>query len=154
LREGTNKKGRVALRFGFYVFIRGLYLFHLNEVNNKLYKKIKLVLESETSLLTGHPMEIIYKYMSFIASYKNDFEYAKMCVDKIESVVPYRGLALDAIVAYGKYEGLKNLNEKEKSSQALDEFIISMKKIDDNLQSLSNEDILKITETKMTFMYI
>lgn len=154
VREGKSKSGKIALRFGLYVFIRGIYLFHLDEVNIALYRKLKNVLSTENLLLCNHPTEITYKYMAFIALYRNDLEYAKECAEKIETSIPNSGATIGVIIAYGKYECYKKFKEKDFEKSALKKLIIAMRKVDEEYQELDDETILSIIRNKMTFMYV
>lgn len=154
VREGKSKSGKIAMRFGLYVFIRGIYLFHIDEVNAALYKKLKKVLNTENLLLCNHPTEITYKYMAFIAFYRKDFEYAKKCVDKIETSIPNSGATIEVIIAYGKYECYKMFKQNDMEKRALKKMIIAMRKIDEEYYKLDDETILSVIKNKMTFMYV
>ena len=155
VREGKSKRGKIALRFGLYVFIRGIYLFHLGQVNSELYRKLKNVLgATENLLMMNHPTEITYKYMALIAFYRNDLEYAKECVEKIGTSIPNSGATIEVIIAYGKYECYKKFKEDDFEKNALKNLIIAMRKVDEEYQELDDETILSIIRNKMTFMYV
>ncbi len=118
VKEGTKgKDSLISLKFGLYVLVRGIYLFHMNEVLNdkelqkKLFNIEKTIISISTSAekeINGHPWEIIYKYIALIARGCGRKNISESFIGKSEDILKKEDevpkALLLAIVLFGKAE--------------------------------------------------
>lgn len=111
LNEGCKEKPLIHMKFALYVYIKGLYKFYLNQISDELWNKL-VSLEAQlrdplskfSELLTGHPMELIYKYMAMIAQYRNDNDAFLDYYKKSQNVLLYFGPVEIAINMFSRIE--------------------------------------------------
>ncbi len=118
VKEGSKgKNALLSLKFAMYVYIKGVYLFHMDKVlsDKALANKIMKIEESMEAIssdsireINGHPWEIIYKYLSLITLKCGDSFLSKEYLDKSERIIKDQidddSHLLKAIIAYGKLE--------------------------------------------------
>ena len=120
IREGAKEDAVISLKFALYVFIKAIYTFYMDTAGKKLFNKL---LDLETIMktldklslkqLNGHPWELIYKYVAFIALDNDKKEYADMCIKKAEQCLEDKGFTIDQIVKFGNYQYMKKCEEFE-----------------------------------------
>lgn len=112
LREGVQKLGAFSMKFALYVYVKGLYRFHLDEISGRLLDRLCRI-ETEVSRYRGeearaqinnHPWEIIYKYLALIAWKKGRRPEAEACMEKAGSVLSFRAYTLEAVCRFGELE--------------------------------------------------
>lgn len=151
--EGQKENAIIDVRFAMYVFIRGVYTFRMNEVTGKTWKYIKSFMTQNNSKFTGHPCEIIYKYMSFIALMKND-PNTEDYLAKVKTCLANIGKSIEALIQYGEIEYAKLKEDDQKVNYLSDQLYTKM---------LANFPVLKEKEDSedsyhwlsgiFTFMY-
>ncbi len=130
VKEGA--KGRnalISMKFALYVFVRGAYLFHMEEISKdkvirnrllKLDESIVSISPGAADQINGHPWEIIYKYIAFIAKECKEEKTARDYMDKTEKILKKDASdpdpLLKAIIMYGKLEFVR-MNDKRASAQ-------------------------------------
>ena len=79
------------MKYALYVFVKALYIFYLDEIPDRLVKKLKDVEKSLCDVskraekqINGHPWEIIYKYLALIMISNNFVEDADEYKKKIK----------------------------------------------------------------------
>lgn len=113
IREG--KKGaeaRFSMKFALYVFVKGLYCFHLSDIRDALGKRLCNIEENIKSIggesaagqINNHPWEIIYKYLALIALHLGKKEKADEYMKKSKDILKYHGFTLDGICLFGELE--------------------------------------------------
>ena len=112
LSEGNKGiQGRFSMKFALYVFVRGIYTFYMEKLSEKMLQRL-LNVEREAEKtgkeaarqLSGHPWEIIYKYLALIAYDKGYKEQAQRCMEKAETAVRNQGMIIDMICWFEKME--------------------------------------------------
>ena len=112
LSEGNKGwQGRFSMKFALYVFVRAIYTFYMDRISDRfLDKLLHIKREAEKTgpeaarQLSGHPWEIIYKYLAFIAHDKGYEEEADRYMRKTEEAAPDQGMIIDMICWFGKIE--------------------------------------------------
>lgn len=166
LSEGNKGiQGRFSMKFALYVFVRGIYTFYMEKLSEKMLQRL-LNVEREAEKtgkeaarqLSGHPWEIIYKYLALIAYDKGYKEQAQRCMEKAETAVRNQGMIIDMICWFEKMEFAMH---KGKIQEAEDIFhhVPKSLKPENPLWSLVHgeknfREIYKILDRKIfTFMY-
>lgn len=112
LSEGNKGwQGRFSMKFALYVFVRAIYTFYMEKLSEKMLQRL-LNVEREAEKtgkeaarqLSGHPWEIIYKYLALIAYDKGYKEQAQRCMEKAETAVRNQGMIIDMICWFEKME--------------------------------------------------
>ena len=130
VKAGTQgKDSLISLKFALYVYVRGLYLFHAQELADDKDLRDKIIRLEDTIVaiskeagdqINGHPWEIIYKYIALIARQSGEVKTADDYMAKSEKILK-KGTddpepLLKAIILFGKLEYVKAYN-KGASSQ-------------------------------------
>lgn len=128
MQAGQGKHPRFSLKFAFFVFVKGLYKLHRNEVKGRLRLDL---LHIETTFrnyhaekeINGHPWELIYKYLAFLAWQQGKKDITADYLQKMEQIVGTNSAIMRAIVHNGRREffdltGNKAQAEAEKHQMA------------------------------------
>ena len=114
MEMGSKERGAlVSVKFALYCYIKGLYVFHLQELSEELINdladlRIKLINAGyEDDALNDHPWQLINKYRAFILFQKGRIRKAEQLMDNISIE---GGPIIEAIIAFGEaqYAELKN----------------------------------------------
>ena len=113
------------MKFALYVYVRGIYLFHMDELiaNKELTSKLMHIENSIAEIsedgkkeINGHPWEIIYKYLALIALKCGDSFLSKEYLDKAERILKDQidddSHLFKAILGYGRLEYLLAIDGK------------------------------------------
>jgi len=122
-KEGSKEKNaRFSMKYALFVFVKALYIFYMDEIPDRLVKKLKDVEKSLCDVckraekqINGHPWEIIYKYLALIMIANNFLEDADEYKKKIKTLFyEADGLIkeisnesvnkIEAVIDNGKYE--------------------------------------------------
>lgn len=126
VKEGTKSKNPlISMKFALYVYVRGIYAFHMQEVKDdpKLkdalldIKKTLVKIDSDAlKEINGHPWEIIYKYLALISLEVRNNGKAQEYMKYSEKILSKEDEAPDAllrsIISYGKLEYIEKLDSK------------------------------------------
>ena len=118
IKEGTKDKNPIiSMKFALSVFVRGVYLFHLQEaVANDVFRdgmlhieeRIISISDAAKDQINGHPWELIYKYLAFIAKEYREDGVAEEYLNKAEEILKQEEQVpealLKAIIQFGKLE--------------------------------------------------
>lgn len=109
MQAGQGEHPRFALKFAFFVFIKGLYKLHRNAVKGKLRLALLEIEKTFRSYhaegeINGHPWELIYKYLAFLAQQQGKQDIARNYLTKTEQMVKPSSPLIQAIVHNGKRE--------------------------------------------------
>ncbi|MDD6597610.1 hypothetical protein [Anaerovibrio sp.] len=108
-------KSLFSINYAFYVLLRGMYMFGEKDVDAKLWNKIKKMDELIKTIYkgerSGHPWEIVYKYIVFMALDRSDGQTAQKYEGYIEKCVGFNtmgsagvpNIILD-LIEFGKIE--------------------------------------------------
>lgn len=102
VKEGMKgHNSRFSLKFALYVYIKALYVFYIDEISVELLSRlvdIEVTLEKldedVVKQMSGHPWELIYKYLALIcyrygkeAAGQNYVRRLELSVDKSEGII-------------------------------------------------------------------
>jgi hypothetical protein len=110
LQESTKGiKAKVSLKYALYLFVKGVYLFYLDEIDKKTLAKIRNIEDTAKSYseinagwMKNHPWEIIYKYIALIEIKQNRIDLAEKAKNKIRASLTYSSPVLEVIPLYGE----------------------------------------------------
>lgn len=121
VREGAKGyRARFSMKFALYVYVKGLYLFHMDDISESLAEVLSNI-EKEIFQIGGkeavdqinnHPWEIIYKYLALIMVRIGNQQQAHEYMGKMEEVLTYHEFILDAICVFGELEFAIENNEE------------------------------------------
>lgn len=130
MKSEGNEYSVFSIKYALYVFIRGLYRFRRNMVNDSLWEELcklpsKLEKRKE-NVLGGHPWEIIYKYLEMLAIDRKDDDARKQFSELKDSCMTYKGVLLEALDKFGdaeiaEFEG--DLSECDRITEELAAFL-------------------------------
>lgn len=112
LREGAREQGDFSMKFALYVYVKGLYHFHLDEISGRLLDRLcriekeaeKYGGEEALAQINNHPWEIICKYLALIAWKKGRKQEAETYMARIGSVLSFREYTLEMVCRFGELE--------------------------------------------------
>lgn len=128
LEEGNKgRSGMISMKFALYVFVKGIYKFYMNKIGSPQMLRKLLHIEDMIQKsgeeagrqIGGHPWEIIYKYLAFIAWDQGYEEEAEQYIEKISSAVKYQGPVVEMISWYGKFEFSLHKEDKENTGKKI-----------------------------------
>jgi hypothetical protein len=110
LQESTKGfKANVSLKYALYLFVKGVYLFYLDEIDKKTLAKIRNIEDTvksysdiDAGLMKNHPWEIIYKYIALIEKKQNRIDLVEKAKNKIRASLTYSSPVLEVISLYGE----------------------------------------------------
>lgn len=131
IREGAREQGRFSMKFALYVYMKGLYQFHLEEISERLLERLYRIEreieqvggETASAQINNHPWEIIYKYLALIAWKKGEEEKADAFMEKTRSVLPVLEYTLEAVCLFGELEYAREKEDFDKSNQCMEKLL-------------------------------
>lgn len=170
LEEGFKETPVINYKYALYVYIRGIYTFRLDEISDKLKERLydietqlkkaeikaKGKKNSSFTKLTGHPTEIIFKYLSLIACAKNDTERVKVLSNKMHECIGYAGDTIELIRMYGDMQIAECCNAENigEMYRGILEYMISHYEAFKNLKISEDDVSIKTTVDKyLSYMY-
>ena len=120
-KEGSKEKdAKFSLKYALYVYSKALYVFYLDELPEKLIKRLSNIEKSLTDVskkaqkqMNGHPWEMIYKYLGFIMQRYNMTDEAELYKKMIEESFK----KADGLIKIIAEESQKSLEEKKEISE-------------------------------------
>ena len=106
--SSSDSDSNISKPYALYVIIKGLYYFADSQEISSLWKKIKRIdaelKQNDGALPSGHPWEIIYKYMEILAYKQGDKQSQEKFKELREGCLKYHGDIIYAIEQYGSAE--------------------------------------------------
>lgn len=136
----SSRQALFNKNYALYVLIRGLYYFHQDEIEDTLWNKLCVIDEkfvnNEGKQLTGHPWEIIYKYMEMLAIKRGDNANKTKFMKLKEKCLYSKEKIIKALNLYGEAEVAacaKDIDKRDKVTLELatllnDEFEVMKKR--------------------------
>lgn len=116
LNEGSKDDPLINMKYALYIYVRALYRFRLPELSDGVWAKLQELeskfgkkIKKKEWKLTGHPSELIFKYMRLIALARGEAENEEKYAQRMAACLRYHGATEDAIRKFGE---LEVLNEK------------------------------------------
>lgn len=167
LTEGSKEeKDRpvISLKFALYIFVKGLYTFYLNQISDDLWaklcnieKELEQPLTKNSNLLTGHPMELIYKYMALIAYHRKDNDTFALYYKKSQTILSVFGPTEVAINMFTCIEFEELQGHIEERDKIIGKFFTHMQQHFPVFKDMVNintiDEQYDIIKRYITFMY-
>ena len=109
--EGSKDDPLINMKYALYIYVRALYLFRSSELTDKVWSELQNVeakfgkkIRKKEWKLTGHPSEIIFKYMRLIALFRNERELEQIYAQRMTNCLIYHGVTEDVINMFGEIE--------------------------------------------------
>ena len=162
--EGARYDSLINMTYALYVFIKGLYLFRLGEMSDRVWKDLQSLerrfarkIAKPGWKLSGHPSELIFKYMRLIALSRNDPEAEQVYAKRMAGCLPYHGPTEDAIRMLVEIESADKKGEtgcRDELTDALCRFMADRFKAFKALEIPAEGDIrFSWLKDTITFMY-
>lgn len=162
--EGSKHDSLINMKYALYIYVRALYLFGLSELNDRAWSELQNVevrfgkkIKKKNWKLTGHPSEIIFKYMRLIAISRNEDELEEKYAQRMADCLVYYGITEDVVRKFGEIEVMNlkgNLEYRDELSLNL------CKKLSDDYAAFheitiseDGEARYQWLENQVTFMY-
>lgn len=162
--EGSKNDPLINMKYALYIYIRALYLFRLPELSDRVWTELQEIeikfgrkIKKKEWKLTGHPSELIFKYMRLIALARDEAENEEKYAQRMAECLIYHGVTEDVIRKFGELEILDkkgDISSRDELSREL------FKQLKDDLAIFENLDIPEDGEDRynwlgehMTFMY-
>lgn len=164
INEGSKNDPLINVKYALYIYLRALYYFRLSELTDKLWSEIqnaeekfgKRIRKKEWKL-TGHPSEIIFKYMRLIALSRNETELEEKYAQRMKNCLIYHGVTEDVIGRFGEIEVMDvkgDIGKRDELSLALCRQLADDFEVFDGMEiSEEGETRYHWLEEQMTFMY-
>lgn len=134
--EAFKNNPVINYKYSLYVYMKGAFLFESDQLSDALldsfYKIEETIKKYERKArgkknasfekLTGHPSELIFKYIALLAHSKNNEVAFRDNIEHIERCLSYTGMTIDAICLFAKaeiYELTHDLIKRDTFSEAL-----------------------------------
>lgn len=162
--EGSKNDPLINMKYALYVYVRALYSFRLSELNDKVWSELQNIeakfgkkIKKKEWKLTGHPSEIIFKYMRLIALSRNEGDLEEIYAQRTTNCLIYHGVTEDVINMFGYIEVLNIKGDVRRR----DEFSIELcRKLADDFEAFAGVEIPEDGEDRyrwlgeqVTFMY-
>lgn len=163
LNEGTKKDSFINMKYAFYIFLKGMYLFRRNEITRGLWKNIRQAekhfgkrISRKDFQFTGHPSELIFKYLCLIAMVKGDEENAVLFQERMDHCLYYCGPTEEVIRRFAKtefYQTREDWKGRDSESASLYVFLKESFHAFGDLPDLEEEKCREFLNRTVTFMY-
>lgn len=164
LEEGSRHDPLINMKYALYVWIRGLYLFRMKEVSDRLWMDLQKIekrfgkkIGNKDWKLTGHPAELIFKYMKLIAMVRQEPELEQMYAERMANCLIYYGPTEDAIRRFGEIEILHtkgDFMQRDEWSEELCCFLRDRFSIFKDMEIPEDGEVrYQWLQDQMTFMY-
>ena len=111
LEEGSKTEPLINMKYALYVFLKGVYLLRRDEVSDNLWKKLQRVEQNFGKKigrpdwkLTGHPAELIFKYLRLLAMDRGETDLATYYKERMWNCLLYHGVTEDVVRQFGEME--------------------------------------------------
>ena len=158
--EGVKEQSIIGFRYALYVFIRGLYLFEMDQCNRAMKDKllsIRKTAEKNKQNINIHPWEIIYKYLILIAVRLKDPAMEETFTRDYESLSLKEGATIEALMRFNRAEIAavkENIQERDKCLNDLKGFFLDKFDGYDEVQfSVSGDALFELFSKYFTYMY-
>lgn len=164
LEEGSKNDPVINMKYALYIYVRALYLFRLSELTDNVWSDLQEIerrfgrkIRKDEWKLTGHPSELIFKYMRLIALSRNAVEQEAVYRDRMMNCLIYHGATEDVIRKFGDIE---ILNKKGDTAQRDERSLELGRDLVDNFIAFERckipedgADRYRWLEEHVTFMY-
>lgn len=125
LSEGTKgRDARLSMKFALYVFVRAIAAFYMERLSDGMLRRL-LNIEEEVrgrgsdaaGQLSGHPWELIYKYLALIAYEKGREDATAGLMQKSETMIRNQGMIIDMIGWFGRIEVAMHMGQQQKARE-------------------------------------
>lgn len=122
--EGSKNDPLINMKYALYLYVRTLYLFRLSELTDRVWSELQEIevkfgkkIKKKEWKLTGHPSELIFKYMRMIALSRNEAEVEEKYAKRMAECLMYHGVTEDVIRKYGELEILDKKGDIERRDE-------------------------------------
>lgn len=162
--EGSKNDPLINMKYALYIYVRALYVFRLSELTEKVWLELKTIevrfgkkIHKKEWTLTGHPSEIIFKYMRLIALFRKEKELEAEYAKKMTDCLIYHGTTEDVICKFGEIEVMNKLGDIENRDILSLELCVELAEkyytFADLVIPEDGENRFKWLDEKITFMY-
>ena len=162
--EGSKNDSLINMKYALYIYVRALYVFRLSELTEKVWSELQNIevkfgkkIHKKEWALTGHPGEIIFKYMRLIALSRDEKDLELKYAEKMSDCLIYHGATEDVVCKFGEIEVMNKMGNIERrdilSRELCGELIENYCAFADLVVSEDGEARFKWLEEKITFMY-
>ena len=163
ISEGTQEDPLINLKYALYVYVRSLYRYRLSDVNENILLKLRTIEETvqkkrkdNRPVLTGHPSELIFIYLSLIERAVGSRTIAQQYEERIDTCVKYKGATIEVICQFGHIECAnadEDYNTRDRMSYDLCKFILKSYPIFAKEESIMLVNPYEWLKKTITFMY-
>ena len=162
--EGSKNDPLINMKYALYIYVRALYVFRLSELTEKVWSELQNVeakfgkkIHRKEWALTGHPSEIIFKYMRLISLSRNEKELEVEYARKMSECLDYRGTTENVVLKFGEIEVMNETGDIERrdalSLELCGELTNNYSVFADLVASEDGDTRFKWLDKKITFMY-
>lgn len=166
LTEGNKgRDGKISLKFALYVFVRGISRYYSQKIDGQLFSElmnieavIKKKGERAETQIGGHPWELIYKHLAFIAWDKGNKNKAVEYMKKTKTAVKAPGKTIDMLCWFGQMEFALYTGKKESAEKYFNKAPDTFEKNGEFWEELRSKEGFEeayhyLNSTIFTFMY-
>ena len=119
--EGSKNDPLINMKYALYIYVRALYVFRLFELTEKVWSELQNIevkfgkkIHKKEWALTGHPSEIIFKYMRLIALSRDEKDLELKYAKKMSDCLIYHGATEDVVCKFGEIEVMNKMGNIER----------------------------------------
>ena len=164
INEGSTNDPLINMKYALYIYVRALYLFRLPELSEHVWSRLQEIeaifgkkIRQKEWKLTGHPSEIIFKYMGLIAISRGEAELEAIYAKRMKECLSYCGVTEEVVRKFGEIEVMNKLGDIERrdklSLELCGELVDNYTVFSDLAISEDGNARFQWLEEKITFMY-
>lgn len=162
LENGAGRDTLKSLKYFMYLYVKSLYVFYMDQISEPLLKKLldirktfEKTLPDAVLQMCGHPWQLIYKYLAFIAYDKGHRDIAEGYMRAIEMAVGEYDDILKAMIDFGRAEYAHLMGNQHIRDEAAYSAWKEIMEVSEELpeQRISLQEAYDKVSEKMTYMY-
>ncbi len=160
LTEGTKADPVINKKYAFYLYVKALYLFRLQEMNDNVWNRVQEVENSfkdKSWKFTGHPSELVFKYLQLLAITRGDSKLEKSYNVRMNNCLGFKGATEEIICDFAEIEIMNSKKEISRRNPLVGKLC---KKLVKEFEVFADADIpmdsdgqYQWLESHITFMY-
>lgn len=162
IQEGAKENPLINVKYSMYIMLKGLYYFRPDEITEKIWNQLvdfenrfRHRKKDPAWYMSGHPTELIYKYMNLI-SLKQNKKRKDDYIDKMKKALPEYGKTVNAILQFGESEcadAEEDFNRRDEMTLELCHFLKASFPAFKEMMIGEEDDRWNALKNIFTFMY-
>ena len=160
---GANKNDSIiSMKFAMYIYLKGIYKFFMDDLSEELKcmlmdieSTIRQINKESISQINGHPWELSYKYLAFIANEIGNDVAARKYKNNIENCISKDIVDIDSTIKIIQQIGCLEVDKKYDINMNVEQRLAKIHKLMVGLNEKLNgmECSMEAIDNVVTYMY-